>query len=78
MTNEDMLLISDLLDKKLKPIRLLLENDLMPRIENIETCYVDTYRRYSRGIGEINAIKEDVSILKQVVREHSEQLNRNE
>lgn len=44
--NELLLAISDLLDKKLKPIEdrqkqmeLLIESDMMPRLQNIESCY---------------------------------------
>ena len=42
LTNEDLLSISQLLDSKLKPvnvktsnIELLLENDILPRLQNI-------------------------------------------
>ena len=54
LTNEDLLSISQLLDAKLKPIHtktssieLLLENDILPRLQNIESCYTSTYRRYA-------------------------------
>ncbi len=63
LTNEDLLAISQLLDAKLKPlddrtknIELLLENDILPRIQNIESCYTSTYNRYQTGISQVEAI----------------------
>lgn len=54
MTDNELLLsISDMLDKKLKPvndrlkkIELTQENDILPRLQNIEACYLSTYKRY--------------------------------
>ncbi len=96
MNNDELLIqISELLDKKLKPlheeqrmtneridrtndrikrIELLLENDITPRLQNIESCYTDTYRRYVVGVEQIEALQADVEILKRVVNEHSKKL----
>lgn len=63
--NELLLAISDMLDKKLKPvndrlkkIELTQENDILPRLQNIESCYTSTYKRYQtvgrRIEGDIN------------------------
>ena len=48
--NELLLAMSEILDKKLQPIEsrtkrieLLLENDILPRMQNIESCYTSTY-----------------------------------
>ena len=49
LSNEDKIFISQLLDAKLKPVQLLLENDVLPRLQNIESCYTSTYRRYANG-----------------------------
>ena len=80
LTNEDLLAISQLLDTKLKPledraknIELLLENDTLPRLQNIESCYTSTYRRYANGISQIEATAADIGIMKKVVTEHSQQ-----
>ena len=58
--NELLLAISDMLDKKLKPvndrlkkIELTQENDILPRLQNIEACYTSTYNRYEKGSEEI-------------------------
>jgi len=52
LTNEYLPAISQLLDSKLKPIKddvrdinLTLENNVLPRLQNIESCYISTYRR---------------------------------
>ena len=81
--NELLLAISDLLDKKLKPINdklkqieLTQENDILPRLQNIEACYTSTYKRYASGIGELEALKTDMEIVKAVVTEHSEKLKK--
>ena len=79
MTDNELLLsLSELLDKKLKPIddrtkqiELLLEQDIMPRLQNIESCYTSTYRRYAIGSEKLNALKADMEIIKNVVAEHS-------
>ena len=38
LSNEDKIFISQLLDAKIKPVQLLLENDVLPRVQNIESC----------------------------------------
>ena len=69
--NELLLAMSEILDKKLQPIEsrtkrieLLLENDILPRIQNIESCYTSTYRRYQSGAEQIDAMKDDIDIMK--------------
>ena len=76
--NELLLAMSEILDKKLQPIEsrtkrveLLLENDVLPRIQNIESCYTSAYRRYQRGAEQIDAMKDDIDIMKKVITEHS-------
>ena len=76
--NELLLAISNMMDEKIKPIndkitqiQLTQENDILPRLQNIEACYTSTYRRYSSGIEEIESLKSDMDIIKKVVAEHS-------
>jgi len=83
LTNEDLLAISQLLDLKLNPINdrlkqieVLQENEILPRLQNIEACYTATYRRYSTGIEQIESLQADMDILKKVVVEHSEKLQK--
>lgn len=79
--NELLLAMSNLFDKKLKPIEnkitaieLTLENEIFPRLQNIESCYTGTYNRYKNGVSELETMREDMSIIKQVVSEHSKVL----
>ena len=81
--NEFLVAISEMMDKKLTPvnerlkrIELTQENDILPRLQNIESCYTSTYRRYASGIEEMEALKADMEIVKKVVAEHSEKLKK--
>ena len=81
--NELLLAISDMPDKKLKPvndrlkkIELTQENDILPRLQNIEACYTSTYKRYQTGIEQIEAMQADIDVMKSVIREHSEKLQK--
>lgn len=84
MTDYELLLaMSDLLDKKLQPIKddiqflkLQNENDILPRLQNIEACYTSTYNRYKSGISQIDAMQADIDVIKSVIREHSEKLQK--
>lgn len=53
-----------------------LENNVIPRLNTIEKCYVDTSRRYLEQTERIDRMDADISILKQVVTNHSEQLKK--
>lgn len=93
MNNDELLLqISEMMDKKLKPlnekidqireenseaarsIKIILEKDILPRLQNIESCYTDTYKRYVIGVEQLEALQTDMEILKRVVSEHSRKL----
>ena len=70
-----------LLDTKLKPledrtknIELLLENETLPRLQNIEACYTSTYRRYANGINQLEVMETDIGMIKKAVTEHSRKL----
>lgn len=88
LTNEDLLAISQLLDvkleAKLKPIENqlkrieidLLENNTIPRLQTIESCYTDTYNRYKNYAEKMNAAFADIEIMKKVIAEHSEKLQK--
>lgn len=64
------------IDQRLHHVELLLENSMMPRLQNIERCYVDTYERYYNGVGQIDAIQADVDLLKSVAVEHTKQIKK--
>lgn len=81
--NELLLAISNIVQSQVEPLRhditdvkLLLENDVMPRLNTIESCYTSTYRRYAAGVNQIEILQADVDIIKKVVTEHSEKLQK--
>lgn len=81
--NELLLAISEMMDKKLKPvndrlkkIELTQENEILPRLQNIEACYTSTYKRYQTGTEQIEAMQADIDVMKSVIREHSEKLQK--
>ena len=88
LTNEDLLVISQLLDTKLdaklqpmenrlKRIEIdLLENNVIPRLNTIESCYTDTYNRYKDYADKMESAFADIELLKKVVSEHSEKLQK--
>lgn len=84
--NEILLTLSNMLDPirddlqelkmRQKKMELTLENGILPRLDNIEACYVSTYERYKDSVEDYETMKQDISILKKVVAEHSEKLQR--
>jgi len=56
---------------RVKRLELTQENVVIPRLNTIESCYISTYERYKENVEEQKALKQDVSILKKVVTEHS-------
>lgn len=81
--NELLLALSDMLDKKLKPIdeqtkrlEITLENDVLSRLQNIEACYTSTFKRYQDDADQIEAMQSDIDIMKKVIAEHSEKLQK--
>ena len=55
-------------------IKVTLENDISPRLQNIESCYTSTFDRYRNSVEEHETMKSDIDILKKVVTKHSEKL----
>ena len=91
LSNEDLLAISQLLDIKLKSalqaelqplkddiryIKLHLENETDKRIQLLAENYVPAAKRYEKAVPEIEAMQADISIMKRVIEEHSEKLNK--
>ena len=57
-------------------IKLYQENVILPRLNTIESCYTDTYNRYKNYADKIESVFDDIEILKKVVAEHSEKLQK--
>ena len=84
--NELLLAISNMLDPikediqeiktRVKKIEITQENEILPRLNTIESCYTSTYDRYKDNVEDYESMKQDISIIKKVVAEHSEKLQK--
>lgn len=84
--NELLLAISNMLDPikediqeiktRVKKIEITQENEVLPQLNTIESCYTSTYDRYKDNVETYEAMKQDISIIKKVVAEHSEKLQK--
>ena len=84
--NELLLTISNMLDPikediqeiktRVKKIEIIQENEILPRLNTIESCYTSTYDRYKDDVDTYESMKQDISIIKKVVAEHSEKLQK--
>lgn len=66
----------DRVETKVKQIEINQENEILPRLQNIEACYTSTYDRYARGVEQIENTLQDMSLIKTVVTEHSAKLEK--
>jgi len=71
---------ADILNNQIFPniklINLKLENDILPRLQTIEDCYLSTYKRYQSGVEHFDSMELDIQIMKNVLREHSNKLQK--
>lgn len=81
--NELLLAISQIMDKKLEPIKselnkinLALENEIRPDIKLLAENYLPAAKRYENASNELDGMKTDIDILKKVVTEHSEKFQK--
>lgn len=81
--NELLLAISQIMDKKLEPIKselnkinLALENEIRPDIKLLAENYLPAAKRYENASNELDVMKTDIDILKKVVTEHSEKFQK--
>ena len=84
--NELLLAISNMLDPikddiqeiktRVKKIEITQENEILPRLNTIESCYTSTFDRYKDSVDDYESMKQDISIIKKVVAEHSEKLQK--
>ena len=65
------------MDLRIKRIEVdLLENNIIPRLNTIEKCYVDTSYRYRDSVEDYEAMKLDIDVIKKVVTDHSKALQK--
>ena len=68
--------VDERLQNQITRINLNLENDISPRLQTIENCYLTTYDRYKNSTEQIEQLQLDVSVMKHVIIEHGEQLQK--
>ena len=88
MSDSELLLaMAELFDKKMetqlqalrddiRDIKLTLENNITPNIQLLAENYVPAAKRYEKGSTEIENLKVDIELIKKVIKEHSDKLNR--
>ena len=64
------------MDVRVKRMEINLENEILPRLQNIESCYTSTYERYAKGVDQIENTMQDVALIKTVVTKHIEKLEK--
>ena len=60
----------DSLEGDVKAIKCQLEQDIIPRLTNIEMCYIGTYDRYVKSTEKIEKYMEQQDLLTAVVLDH--------
>lgn len=53
-----------------------LENNIIPRLSTIESCYLDTFQRYMERTDQMDGMQMDIDVLKNVVEKHSGELQK--
>lgn len=67
----------DKLELDMKYVRVFqLENVIIPRLNTIEQSYLDTSERYMEKTDQIDTMEQNIGVLKSVVQNHSDRLNR--
>ena len=68
--------INNDMDPRLNFVKLNLENMILPRLQNIEECYLTTFKRYQSGVDHFDSMEVDIQIMKNILTEHSEKLQK--
>lgn len=66
----------DSLEKEVRQNSILLENEVLPRVRTIEKMYVDSSRIYMEKAVQIDGMQDDIDVMKVVIQEHSEKLEK--
>lgn len=51
-------------EKSVTNLEVTQETEIIPRLKEIESCYLDTYKRYQDGCEDIDSLKTDVTMIK--------------
>ncbi len=65
----------DGLEHDIKYIKVdLIENNILPRLSTIESCYTSTYDRYREGSEKFSNAIDDIAVMKMAIRKNSEDI----
>ncbi|MBE5942275.1 MAG: hypothetical protein E7264_07045 [Lachnospiraceae bacterium] len=64
----------DSLEKEVKKNSLILENEVLPRLQTIEQCYVESSKIFMRKSDQIDKMQDDIDVMKIVIQEHGSKL----
>lgn len=64
------------LEQDTRIIKLQLENQIVPRLYEIESCYLSTSKRYQEDADWMENAKTDFEVMQQTVKEHSAKFKR--
>ncbi len=64
------------LEAEIHKIKLFQENVIMLRLNTIESCYLSTYERHKVSTEGYEALQADNEIMKAIIMEHSERLQK--
>ena len=59
-----------------KKMELTLENNILPRLQTIEECYLSTYDRYRDGVDQMASMQANIDVIKTTITKHSEILQK--
>ncbi|HBA48672.1 MAG TPA: hypothetical protein DCZ91_12915 [Lachnospiraceae bacterium] len=66
----------EVLQAEVHQIKLFQENVIMPQLNTIQSCYTSTYNRYKDSVEGYEALQADNELMKQIIMQHSEQLQK--
>lgn len=67
----------DRLESDMKYVKVVqLENNVIPRLNTIEKCYLDTSKRFMERTEQIDAMNADIKVIQSVLIDHSQRLSK--
>lgn len=61
---------------EIRGIKLDIENDIKPKIQLLAENYVPAAKRFEKAVPQIESMQADIEIMKKVITEHSEKLQK--
>ena len=55
-------------EEMLRRVSLIQETEMLPRLQNIEDCYLSTYKRYQKSAEQTDAMQVDLDIMKNHIK----------